>query len=807
MSRWEGTLEGLVSVDSKRLTEVLEFLLSRVKAQDQVMEENRTRAVEAEREITVLTTRVKSLEESQAAFDRSIEDVNKMQDRVHAWSERFKSLEEQHYLLKQASHQQSEDLSFRLQSTDSALREKVNHACTALRNAHEGLEVRILDQISTLQRDLEELRKEEKRSLEKAEEVVASRIEEILGGQEETSQETAGLEGQKGRKQTGHGSLLGPVIVRLRILESKLEEMTQSPISPIKETTETELIFLHTAIAQHPVLLELQAQMHQILSQASTFSQQLSILRTGDDPVLASMGPESSLAKAAKFLSLHQRLEIVEREVGKGMQAWEGVKGRVEQLAGIVETGRLWTEREESAAKGKVTLERMERREMQDSEAAQSARFPGSDEGKIDAELRTTSKNTLEEDLDRLKRLLKERTTHSEVEDICVTVVKRYLKSFPSKAGSALLPDSDSKASELETRLNNYWRSMQEMQGQMRVLREAVGESEVRGRGVMQESIGEIREKIQEQSQELTKQIDAVRAAVDRLSSDSSNSDLQEREQYLRSLVFKLKSDLQKLQSDLDSPKPQSLSSSLLPDLNMEDMSEELQVKRVKIVLQQHDQAIRYLANRLAGGFEDTGPGPRLQSESSALGHVEQLRAEMKDIIAKFETNKALSQRDVDRINEMYSVLDTKMSKDDLSSKVDRSELVRIYRLLKRKTDELAQALKRAETSALGSGREEVLMSRKKLDLECASCGQVLVEGMDPQNQSFQPWGRFPARGNLVGPGFSHILASLVSSPEGSISIGKRLDEEDRSVLLSPTHSLPNTRARRRNASRLPLVK
>ena len=799
MSRWEGTLEGLVWVDSKRLTEVLEFLLSRVKAQDQVMEESRSRVVETEREMTVLSTRLKSLEEGQAAFERSVEDVNKMQDRVHAWSERFKSLEEQYYLLKQTMHQQSEDLAFRLQTSDSALREKVNHSCTALRSAHEGLEVRILDQIGTIQRDLEEIRKEGERSLAKAEEAVASRVEEMLGGQEET------VEGRKDRKQTGHGSLLGPVTVRLRILESKLEEITST--TPLKEASDTDLASLHTAIAQHPLLLELQAQLHQILSQASAFSQQLSVLRTGEDPVLASMGPESSLAKAAKFLSLHERLERVEKEVGTGMQAWEAVKARVEQLTGMGETGRLGTEREEPVDTGKVTHMRTER----SSEKPAQIGVTESEDGKIDSELRNTPTSPIEEDLDRLKRLLKERTTHTEVEEICATVVKRYLKSLPSKAGSSLLPDSDSKASELETRLNNYWRGMQEMQGQMRVLREAVGESEVKGRGMMQESIGEIRENVQKESQELTKQIDAIRAAVDRLSADSSNSDLQEREQYLRSLVFKLKSDLQKLQSDLDSSSRQHpLSPSLLPDLNMEDMSEELQAKRVKIVLQQHDQAIRYLANKLAGGYEDTNPAARTQTDSSmpsALGYIEQLRSEMKDIIAKFETNKALSQRDVDRVNEMYTVLDTKMSKEDLSAKVDRTELVRIYRLLKRKTDELAHALKRAETCALGSGREEVLMSRKKLDLECASCGQGLVEGMDLQSQSFQPWGRFPARSNLVGPGFSHILASLVSSPEGSISIGKRLDEEDRSVLLSPTRSVPNTRARRRNASKLPLVK
>lgn len=805
MSRWEGTLEGLVWIDSKRLTEVLEFLLGRVKAQDEVMEEGRNRIVEAERDMANLKTRVNALEESKASLDRSLEDVNKMQDRVHAWSERFKSLEEQHFLLKQSLHKHSEDLSSRIKTTDSALREKVNSVCSALQHTQESLEMRILDQITHLQSRLEELRKEEKEKILNAEEAVANRIGEMMGELEETGQ---GAEGQKeGKRQ--RGSLLAPLVVRLKILESKVGELIQPKAITPESVPEPEVTLIHTEITKHPLILELQAQLAQILSQASTFSQQLSFFGTGDeDPVLASMGPESALAKAAKFLSLHQRLEIVEREVGTGMQAWEGIRAKVEQLNTAMETGQLLGEREEG---GKAALMRMERRVIEGREKAENRgthkeEMIESEDGRMEGDMRNTSQSAIEDDLDKLKKLLKDRTTHSEAEDIAITVVKRYFKSLSSKSGNSLLPDSDSKASELEIRLNNYWKSMQEIQGQMRLLREAIGESEVKGRGMLQEMVGEVKEKMKEKSEELTNQIDAIRSAVDRLSSDPAYSDLQEREQYLRSLVFKLKSDLQKLQSDLET-KQQPLSPGLLPDLGMEDMSEEQQARKVKIVLQQHDQAIRYLSNKLSGGFEDTTQR-LMQSESSpaALGHVEQLRAELKDIIAKFEANKALSQRDMDRINEMYTVLDTKTSKEDLNSKVDRSELVRIYRLLKRKTDDLAHALKRAETCT-GSGREDVLISRKKLELECASCGQGLVEGMDPQNQSFQPWGRFPTRGNLVGPGFSHILASLVSSPEGSISIGRRPDEDDRSVLLSPAHSLPNTRARRRNASKLPVVK
>lgn len=273
----------------------------------------------------------------------------------------------------------------------------------------------------------------------------------------------------------------------------------------------------------------------------------------------------------------------------------------------------------------------------------------------------------------------------------------------------------------------------------------------------------------------------------------------------LRATVLKMRTEMQvlkELQEAWESSNKPDERVAMAPTANLDQITDAPELSGVKSVLQQHDQAIKYLSAKL------TGLAAPVQEESAfkhqeiaqALHRLDELKQEVMDMLAKQEASKSLSQKDYDLLNEIYSMMDNKISRDELVQKVDKDELTRMFKVLKRKTDGLYEYLRKNEQVQPQPAREDAYFLRKRLDKDCAACGQTLPETTEVGNSAYLSWGRFPARPPTLGPGFSRILYSLVLSADGSMKLPEKASprlttEEDLATSLSAKGGKKGSRA------------
>ena len=131
----------------------------------------------------------------------------------------------------------------------------------------------------------------------------------------------------------------------------------------------------------------------------------------------------------------------------------------------------------------------------------------------------------------------------------------------------------------------------------------------------------------------------------------------------------------------------------------------------------------------------------------------------------KVKEGSRLTQLDMVRINELYGMLQGKTDKDELFNKVDKPELKRAYRFLaKRVTITQIETLKKEvklteQQLTLHQNKDEPLLFKKKLDLECIACGQSL--STDQSYREPRNWQKMPPSNLRFGPGFSKILPKI----------------------------------------------
>ena len=794
------SVEGLISLDSHKLSEVLTAILSRLTLHEELISDTSQTVESTSAQLGQVSSRLREVEETTATFAHSVEDVNKMKDRVSAWSERFRSLEEITLQLKSDSTKATEQLKTQLhdfhvanQETAFTLAQTLAQNQAQTRSLMDEISHRLQEKLTKAQAAQEDLQLEVRLGLEKVERASGS----------------AGPEQEHGEGDSGQAASLRSLAARLKTLEEKLEGPLMTGME--LENIGLDVNIIHTEIGKDRLVLELQHKLFLIAAQATQLGSRLESKRNEGE------------ARPVKLASLHQRLEDLESalqdkskhitrtaerldELSEQIEVF--TRPRVERPVPVPDKKHLGADRRGSLRSLDTMFERtssLAGNQLPTVAPAEPALFKQTENlGEL---------QTLREDLsafsaalEKLKKQVKEKMSTAEAEETLGTMVKRAVRSMPAK--TTLTGENEGKAHELESRLNNYWRMLQDVQGYAHTLKEALGEQDGKLRRAIEDQVTEVQVNSDEKLSETKQQLSDLQKSLGKLLEDKQTEELLENEQYLRSMVLKLKADVQKVQIAFETLPKQEAMPPLIPDINFDELplAEEGEAKKLKAVLQQHEQAIRYLASRLLGGASLSDEPVLLsrQDNAVALQHLEQLRSEMKEMLTKHDSAKALSGRDLELLNEIHAALDTKISKDELTAKVDRSELLRIYRQLKRRTDDLSDALKKTGTS--GMSRDDVIFSKKRLDALCASCGQLLPESVDLQHQEFQPWGRFPLRTNLVGPGFSHILSSIVSSPSGSIAIPRRAEETDleiRSAVNSPAFS----RARRRNQVKLPSVK
>ena len=242
-------------------------------------------------------------------------------------------------------------------------------------------------------------------------------------------------------------------------------------------------------------------------------------------------------------------------------------------------------------------------------------------------------------------------------------------------------------------------------------------------------------------------------------------------EQYFRSMLLGLRNEISALKDDYESLKKNNNSAPMQIDnpINFEDFQEPLQLSMIQSILKQHDTAIRIIAGRSAVPSKPEDYSGKIDETAFYLHHLEDLKKEMKEILSKQEETKKLSTKDLEIIQNILNSVESKIGKEELSQMAEKNELHKIYRMLKRRIDELAEEFKQKKELK----KEEAFFLKRKFSTDCASCGQIL-----PDRQEFrishEYWNKFPLKTPTYAVGFSRILNSLVPSPSGGLTLSTR---------------------------------
>lgn len=216
------------------------------------------------------------------------------------------------------------------------------------------------------------------------------------------------------------------------------------------------------------------------------------------------------------------------------------------------------------------------------------------------------------------------------------------------------------------------------------------------------------------------------------------------------------------------------------PEVFPEEPQEEMpsvqmpQLKNLSNVLQKHDSLFKQVRNqmaKLAYDLEQSQNAFKKQNEiniSNNLHQLEELKHSISDVMLKLREGSRLSQSDLNKLSELYTLVENKGDKQEITNKVDKQDLKKAYRFLTKRIELLHKELiKSEETRLVNQSHDDPALFRKKLrDFECLSCGQEVKEHKEQltSKREWRPNGKFPGHTIKIGPGFSRVLPVLSPS-------------------------------------------
>lgn len=153
-------LNSLVSVDFSELQRAMEWIINQVKQHDEKL--NEVRNVQSSMKETIMqnTNCIKDLQVTAVTFNRGLDDLNIMKDKLASWSERFRILEEKHLNCMTLVNQNTEDLQEQIdevnaklsrdtESLINTLREELNNAILSEENRSNNIHTDLKQQLET----------------------------------------------------------------------------------------------------------------------------------------------------------------------------------------------------------------------------------------------------------------------------------------------------------------------------------------------------------------------------------------------------------------------------------------------------------------------------------------------------------------------------------------------------------------------------------------------------------------------------------------------------------------------------------
>lgn len=231
----------------------------------------------------------------------------------------------------------------------------------------------------------------------------------------------------------------------------------------------------------------------------------------------------------------------------------------------------------------------------------------------------------------------------------------------------------------------------------------------------------------------------------------------------LKIVVLKLQKDLRELKTEGTSRRNSFFPGSKPPSGEVSPTEKE---ESMGDLVFKHEALLKQLSVQIAkiyADFEETQLQLQRQNENllgGSLKQMEDLRLYVSSMMEKVGQGAKLSQNDLEKLNDVMSMLEAKGDKTEIRTKVDKMELKRTHRILSKRIEDLQKELKRSESlQQLPAPREDPVLIKTRFDHECLACGQEV-----PLQQWKRGWkapGRFPETKFRLGPGFSKILPVL----------------------------------------------
>lgn len=397
--------------------------------------------------------------------------------------------------------------------------------------------------------------------------------------------------------------------------------------------------------------------------------------------------------------------------------------------------------------------------------------------------------------VNKINRVLPFKVTRNELEEVMKTVQELKAKPLPLKAGSQSTKDNE-KLTQLESTLISCINDSNYLKKCIETLQQQITDDILDQLKSLSYDCNLTSHTLRA---ELSKKLNELR---DEIFNPGRKSEVQNIE-VLRNLLFKVqkesaecKEKIQEIQSTLDNRQESKLvdDGAMSPEIFPEEPQEEQptispspQLKQISVVLQKHEHNFKQLRShlsKLAYDLEQSQLAFKKQNEinlSNSLRQLEELKSSVSDVMLKLREGNRLSQSDLNKITELYTLVENKGDKEDITNKVDRQELKKAHRFLTKRIESLHKELKKAEEMRLTTQSQDdpALFRKKQHEFECISCGQEIKEHKDSSSikREWRPTNKFPGSTIKLGPGFSRVLPVISpsiqrdSSPKALIDI------------------------------------
>jgi len=786
-------LKSLLKVDTDQLEKVLAYLLKTVENQEKKIAELEGTQLQHVNTLQSHEKDLKNIHLSINTFEEGLEKIYRMNDKVDSWNERFRTIEETNFKINQqvssittdyqkkikdlrakleeSSKQISNDLKREIvlkfsdaeKNSNNAIKEahdKLHEEISSLKQEINQLEQRIesneaellnYDSDEAINEDLQEDSQEEPQDPPQEPQNPSQEPQDSAEDPQDPSQDPPQDPSPNSASRPAPGKKSKPpnklkvIETRLKRLESFITEQPQvfdDQGLPIEETN-------RQASNTQPEEPSLRG-----YSRSSAQSKQRAPSRGQLEPIKAGQSRPSS--------RMNSPTQSASQELKQVFEMYENLVSKVNYLEQQIEGEPLAMEQIEEEKPKSGTKELPQISKTPKVPANQAQRSFGK---RI---------NEIEDYLDEIQEYITRSEKTSEMDEKIDSRIKRFKDNIKNDIIN-ITNNINIKNNEFESRLNGMWKNNSEVLELLQGLEQRVGSAEEQIKQENENLKAGVESEINSVKGNFQNKLEEVRENLNKFHIEKTEPKAQE--SHLKPLVDNLYFELAQLKENFESLQEGQQFEKDLFDEEPEEPGKEMPKEeqgQIKTILNRHESAIKNLASKLMSLQMPEVPSVKTESGVN-LEYLEDLKREMKEVMQKQDSSKGLSNKDLELLNEVYQNLETKSNKSELVSKVEKGEMKRVYRMLKKKIDDLAATIRKNENANTGN-REDAFFLKKKYDYECASCGNLLSSSnLRPKSQFYN---KFPVRNSTFGPGFSHILQSLVKAPSGNFTIPPKKEEK-----------------------------